>query len=192
MVCPRPPPSSTIHSINFQFRTQKGNYPVLNENSELHQHKHPTTEAEFEEELDAVETKANNELQLYAVWGVITVVFNVVLFYLLYHTFHVEYQVANLIDWFFSVLFAFVVNKFFVFKHKTESLFKELTTFYGTRVATYLIEFVILWIGISLLGANGTITKVIGHGIAIAVNYVLSKLFVFKKKETPAGEPTSH
>ena len=164
----------------------------MKKNSDLHQHEHPTTEAEFEKELDEVEDKANSELQLYAVWGVITVVFNVGLFYLLYHTYGIEYQVANLIDWFFSVLFAFIVNKFFVFKHKTESLFKELTTFYGTRVATYLIEFVILWIGISLMGVNGTITKVIGHGVAIAVNYVLSKVFVFKKPSTPAAEkPTS-
>lgn len=150
-------------------------------NSEMSHHQHPKTPAEFEEELTAVEEKANNELQLYAVWGVITVVFNVVLFYVLYKMFGIEYQLANLIDWFLSVLFAFIVNKFFVFKHKTTSLIRELGTFYGTRVATYLIEFVILWLGIQLMRANPTMTKIIGHGIAIAANYVLSKLFVFKK-----------
>lgn len=141
----------------------------------------PHTEAEFEEELEAVEEKANNELQLYALWGVITVVFNVALFYLLYHTFGIEYQIANLIDWFFSVLFSFVVNKMFVFQHETKSLVKEIGTFYGTRVATYLIEAVILWLGISVMSVNGTMTKVIGHGIALVANYFLSKWLVFKK-----------
>jgi len=141
----------------------------------------PKNEVELEAELEAVEKKANNELQLYALWGVITVVFNVALFYLLYHTFGVEYQVANLIDWFFSVLFSFIVNKMFVFQHKTVSLVKEVTTFYGTRVATYVIEAIILWLGISLMGVNGTMTKVIGHGIALVANYFLSKWLVFKK-----------
>ncbi|AVK63676.1 GtrA family protein [Lactobacillus sp. CBA3606] len=141
----------------------------------------PHTEAEFEEELEAVEEKANNELQLYALWGVITVVFNVVLFYVLYHMFGIEYQLANLIDWFLSVLFSFIVNKMFVFQHKTVSLTKEVATFYGTRVATYFIEALILWIGISLMGVNGTMTKIIGHGIALVANYFLSKWLVFKK-----------
>jgi len=141
----------------------------------------PRSEAELAEELTTIEEKANNELQLYALWGVITVVFNVALFYVLYHMFGMGYQVANLIDWFLSVLFSFVVNKMFVFQHETVSLTKEVATFYGTRVATYLIEALILWLGITIMGANGTMTKVIGHGIALVANYFLSKWLVFKK-----------
>lgn len=69
-----------------------------------------------------------------------------------------------------------------VFHHKSNSAFQEMLAFYATRILTFLIESATLWIGISILSANGTGSKLVGQFLAIVGNYVLSKFFIFKNR----------
>ena len=147
------------------------------------------TEAEFEEQLEEVEDKVHGQVQRYLLFGALTVVVNIALFYFLSHTLGIEYQLANFIDWLLVVQGSFWLDRTFVFKHKSNTPFREMGTFYSTRVATYVIEFILLWLGISIIGANGTITKIISHAVAVTVNYFLSMKVVFKHK--PAKEETT-
>lgn len=139
------------------------------------------TETEFKEQLAAVENKNKGQAQRFLLFGALTVVVNIALFYLLNHMLGIEYQLANFIDWILTVQCSFWLDRTFVFKHKSTRYFKEMTTFYGTRLITYLIEFVLLWVGISLLKFHPTITKVVAHGLAVSFNYFLSMKLVFKK-----------
>ncbi|MFD1672868.1 GtrA family protein [Agrilactobacillus yilanensis] len=168
----------------------------MNQQTPLRHHHYPETETEFEAELTATEAKYEAQLTAaeqkiqgqiarYLLFGAISVTINITLFYLFYHTWGMDYQLANFIDWLISVQCSFWLDRTFVFKHKSTTPIREMGTFYTTRVLTFLIESVVLWLGISLIGANGTITKVIGHTVALILNFFLSKKVVFKNKPTP-------
>ncbi|PMD73829.1 GtrA family protein [Companilactobacillus nuruki] len=118
----------------------------------------------------------------YLLWGLLSVIVNFSLFFLLYHTIHLNYQLANIIAWFFAVQTAFWVDRIIVFHHKSATAIREMLAFYGTRVLTYLIESATLWVGISIIGMGGTGAKVVGQLLAIIGNYILSKFFIFKNK----------
>ena len=159
----------------------------------LRHHHYPETEAEYEaeltetenefaEQLEEVEEKAHKQIQRYLLWGSLSVVVNIAMFYLFNSIFGVEYQISNLLAWVFSVQTAFWVDKLLVFKHASDHPFRDMGKFYGTRIFTYILEAVILYVGISLLSFHPTITKVIGHGLAVIGNYFFSKWFIFNNK----------
>lgn len=133
------------------------------------------------EEVDTEEGNVKQAIR-YVLWGLISVVVNFGTFYLLYRVAHMNYQVANIIAWFLGVQVGFWVDRVIVFRHKSTTAFQEMLAFYGTRIFTYLVEAFTLWVGISLLTANGTATKVVGQFLAIVGNYVFSKFFIFKNR----------
>lgn len=93
--------------------------------------------------------------------------------------------VANIISWIFAVAFAFVTNKLFVFKSKSwqpRTAGKELASFTGARVFSLLAETVVILFVVSVLRGNEIVAKVAGQIVVLVLNYVLSKLFVFKKR----------
>ena len=95
-----------------------------------------------------------------------------------------EVVVSNVISWIITVLFMYVTNKLFVFKSKTESkkkLIKEFVSFITARIITLIIETAILYVGTYILKVNDLIVKIIAQIIIIILNYVFSKLIIFKK-----------
>ncbi len=125
------------------------------------------------------------ELFWYGVFGVLTTVLNIFLFWLLCTICGIHYMVSNVIAWIVCVAFAFVTNKLFVFKSKSwqQNLWiKECAEFVESRLFTGVIECVGLFIAVSLLKFDKDISKVVITVIVIILNYVLSKCIVFKKK----------
>lgn len=98
-----------------------------------------------------------------------------------------ELQIAIIISWICAVSFAYVANRIFVFKSKNEKVFKELVSFFGARVLTLVLEMVIMWFTVNLLGMDTElwvfIWTLLTQVIILVLNYVFSKLFVFKKKD---------
>lgn len=99
-----------------------------------------------------------------------------------------ELQVSIIISWVLAVAFAYVANRIFVFKSKNKNIFKEIVSFVGSRVVTLLLEMVLMWFFVTLLKMNGDtqvmIITVIVQLLVLVLNYVFSKLFVFKKNES--------
>lgn len=110
------------------------------------------------------------------------------------------YLVSNIISWIFSVIFAFVTNKLWVFESKswkTAIAGKEFISFIGARLFSLGVEEAGLWLLVSVLkmGAiqpfsifgfevNGNlIAKVIMQVVVVILNYVFSKFLIFKKKK---------
>ena len=93
----------------------------------------------------------------------------------------IELQIANIISWVCAVLFAFVTNKIFVFKSKNKNLFKEFTSFVSARILTLLLDMIIMFIMVTALGINDKISKLVVQVVVTILNYVFSKIFVFKK-----------
>jgi putative flippase GtrA len=93
--------------------------------------------------------------------------------------------VVNIISWLITVVFAFVVNKLFVFESRSwekSVAVKELTGFVGARLFSLAAETAVIIFWVSVLGGNEIFAKaVIAQIIVMILNYVLSKLFIFKK-----------
>lgn len=121
------------------------------------------------------------EILLYVFFGVLTTLINIIVFFLMRDFLNSSIVISNTIAWLLSVLFAFVTNKKWVFESKNNQRLKEMVHFYLARIATLLIETIVLYILIDLMLINDAISKVFSNIIVIVLNYVFSKMFVFKR-----------
>ena len=96
-----------------------------------------------------------------------------------------ELQIAVIISWICAVSFAYITNRIFVFKSNNKNILKEITSLFGARTLTLLIEMVIMWFFVTLLRMNSDtwvlIWTILSQFIILVLNYVFSKIFVFKK-----------
>ena len=130
--------------------------------------------------------KQYEEVIKYLVIGGLTTVISLVTYYLLTFSLfnpniQLELQIANVISWVVSVLFAYVTNRKIVFSSTNKNIFKEGICFFGSRIITLLMDMLIMFVGVFLLKGNDKIIKIISQIMVIVSNYVLSKLFVFNK-----------
>lgn len=126
------------------------------------------------------------ETLLYLVFGILTTIVNIGTYILLTRTIEIDFKYANIIAWLVSIIFAYLTNKFFVFNSKETQkkiLIKEFTSFVGCRVFSLLIEMILMYIMIDLLLVNDVVVKIITNISVIVLNYVLSKLIIFKNKK---------
>ncbi len=122
---------------------------------------------------------------LYGIFGVLTTVINIAVYGMFYSVFDVSNVISNIIAWVISVLFAFITNKLWVFESKSFDIklfMKELGSFTLCRVTTGVLDLGIMFVGVDLLKGPAMILKVVSNVIVIILNYIMSKLFVFKKK----------
>ena len=123
----------------------------------------------------------NRETMAYAVFGLLTTLVNLLTYRLLLVA-GVDYKTGNLIALIFSKLFAYVVNKCFVFKSKTDglaALLKEFFRFFVTRGATALVDYFGLILLVEWAGVNNRIAKYVVMAIVILLNYFMGKKLVF-------------
>ncbi|MBP3277329.1 MAG: GtrA family protein [Butyrivibrio sp.] len=125
------------------------------------------------------------ELIWYGISGVTTTLVNVGLFYVLQKA-GMQYNIANLIAIVSAKLYAFITNKYLVFRTKSESFLDaclEFFKFFIARGFTGVVDFVGVWFMVSVCGIDRMISKYVIQVVVIVLNYVLGKLFVFIKKE---------
>ena len=127
------------------------------------------------------------EIINYLIFGVLTTVVSLAVYYICVYTFLnpenvVQLQIANIISWVAGVAFAYVTNRKFVFESKEENKLKEAGKFVTSRITTLLMDMVIMFIGVTLCKFNDKIIKLISQVVVIVMNYLLSKIIVFKKK----------
>ena len=145
------------------------------------------------------------EIIAYLFWGVMTTLVNWVSFILLSkifdgrdewivtlfgRDFSMTLLIVNGLSWLIAVLFAFVVNKLWVFNSKSwdkKTAWPEFVKFFSARVATGILEIlavpalVAVGMNATVFGVEGMVAKVFVSVFVIILNYVFSKLFVFKK-----------
>lgn len=131
--------------------------------------------------------KKYEEIINYLIVGGLTTIVSLGSYYLCIYTFldpdvWYQLQAANIISWISAVTFAYFANRIFVFKSKNQKKFKEAVSFYSSRVATLLMDMGIMFVFVTLLHLNDKIMKLVVQVVVTVANYILSKLFVFKKK----------
>ena len=124
-------------------------------------------------------------LILYGVFGVLTTIINIVTYAVCYRVIGIANVPSDIIAWVVGVAFAFITNKLYVFGSKSmdmKTLFPELVKFVAARLATGVLDVIIMFIGVDVMHGPDVILKVASNVIVIILNYVLSKLVVFKKQ----------
>ena len=123
----------------------------------------------------------NKEIIMYLVFGVLTTVVNIVVYYIFSNLLHMNYLFSNAMAWFLSVLFAYVTNRKYVFDSKNNQIIKESISFFGSRLATGIMDMMLMWFLVNFNIVNDVVAKVVVNVIVVILNYILSKLVVFKK-----------
>lgn len=126
------------------------------------------------------------EIINYLIVGGLTTIISLLVYYALVFTVlnpenAFELQVANIISWIISVAFAYFTNRKFVFESKNPNKIKEATKFVTSRITTLLLDMLIMYVGVTVLTFNDKLIKLISQIVIIVSNYIISKLFVFKK-----------
>ena len=126
------------------------------------------------------------EIIMYGIMGVLTTIVNIIVFAICEKIIGINALVSNVIAWIVSVIFAYITNKLFVFESKSfkkEILIKEIISFTSARIFSLLLEEVIIYVMIDIMNINSLIVKVFSNIVVIVVNYIFSKLVIFKKKD---------
>lgn len=122
----------------------------------------------------------------YLIFGFLAFVLNYFLFYVCESLLSMSYMWATAISWLLTVFFAYWTNHSFVFKSKNadaSSLIKEFLSFIGSRVATEILELIIMYLMVDVANINSYIAKLVAQVAVIVTNYILSKLWIFKEKK---------
>ena len=125
------------------------------------------------------------EVLSYLIFGVLTTVVNYLVYLPVYNLLGLSAALSNAIAWVVAVTFAYLTNKPFVFKShdwSAKTVIPELTKFVGCRVASGAAETLILLVTVDILCWNGNIWKLVTSVLVVILNYIASKLVVFRKK----------
>lgn len=121
----------------------------------------------------------------YLFFGVLTTLVNYVVYLPCYNLLGLSAALSNAIAWVVAVVFAYLTNKPFVFKShdwSIQTVIPELTKFVACRVGSGVLETAMLLVCVDWLGWNGNVMKLISSVLVVILNYIGSKLFVFRKK----------
>ncbi len=131
----------------------------------------------------------HRDILIYLVFGVLTTAVNYLVYLPCYNVLKLSGSLSNVLAWIGAVAFAFVTNKPFVFHSHDWSLkvlWPELTKFVGCRLGSGLLETGIIFVTVDCLHWNGNVMKLLVSVLTVVLNYVASKLVVFRKgKEQP-------
>lgn len=127
--------------------------------------------------------KKHREVIEYIIFGVATTVVNLVVFFIFDTVLGVQYLVANFISIVAAIIFAYFTNKIFVFKSKSPTLahaWREFFMFVSLRAVSGLFDMAGMWLMVDLIHLDTNIAKILVQFLIVALNYIFSKLFIFK------------
>ena len=135
-----------------------------------------------------------NELLAYLFFGIATTLISILSRLVIYQLTHKELlatALANII----GILFAFITNDTIVFKQARQNWPRRLVKFTLARLSTFLLDLFLTFIFVTqfpnIIGqfVNNNIDKVntietaISQFLIIILNYIFSKVFIFKNKK---------
>ena len=122
----------------------------------------------------------DREMVMYVFFGTLTALVNFVVYFFFQGFLGVNYLISNILAWFFSVLFAYVTNRIWVFESKSPNILKEMSLFFGGRIFSGAVDTALMYTFIDVVMIGNEISKITVQVIVVILNYVFSKLIVFK------------
>ena len=130
------------------------------------------------------------EIINYLIFGVLTTVVSIVTYIVFANLLFSEktgitVQISNVSSWICAVIFAYVTNRKYVFNSKSQGKekYKEIFNFFLARFSSLIIDMALMFVLFSLMHIDDTVSKIIVQFVVVIVNYVFSKLFVFKNTD---------
>lgn len=130
--------------------------------------------------------KKYKDVILYLIFGVLTTIVNIVVYWLMAHPFDFGVMPSTITAWIVSVLFAYITNRTWVFQSSAkdvEEIIKEIISFVGCRLATGVLDWVCMFVFVDILHINDLLIKCAANVLVIVLNYVASKLLIFRRKD---------
>ncbi len=126
----------------------------------------------------------NRETVSYLIFGVLTTLVD----WLSYAAFRhggMNYRLATICCQAAAILFAYVTNKIWVFQSYNFHpmyLIREMASFFSCRILTAVFTYVAMVVMVDGMGIKqDMICKIVVSAISLVLNYIFSKLFIFKK-----------
>ena len=122
---------------------------------------------------------------LYVFFGGCTTVINIATYALCTRIFGFGTVLANIVAWVLAVSAAYITNKIWVFESKActkKAILQEAAAFAACRIATGVMDLAIMYVSVDLLGLPDLIMKVLSNAFVIVLNFIFSKLIIFKSK----------
>ena len=129
--------------------------------------------------------KKHKEIILYLVFGGLTTLVNYASYFIFSHLINCSVVTSTIIAWIIAVLFAYITNKLWVFESKSikkKALLKEAVSFFAARAFSGVLDVGIMALFVDELHFNDLIIKILSNIVVIIINYILSKFWIFKKK----------
>lgn len=126
--------------------------------------------------------KNNKEIINYIIVGALTTLVSILSYYL-FRFIIKNYVILSIISWICAVSFAYITNRIFVFESKNENIITELSKFFSCRLLTLGLEVSLMTLFVSGFHINDMISKIVLQFVILVLNYILSKLFVFRNKK---------
>ena len=117
----------------------------------------------------------------YLIFGVLTTIISIGSFWLLLKT-NLNENVCNFLSIVIGIIFAYILNRNYVFESKETNIAKEFSKFVMARVASSLFDIIAFFIFATCLSLNEMAVKIAISFVVIILNYILSKVLVFNKK----------
>lgn len=118
----------------------------------------------------------------YLIVGGMTTLVNFVVYYFDLLVLDMPYKLNICVAWVAAVVFAYFPNKYIVFESKEKGKgIGEFIKFVGSRITTLLFELVAMVLFIDIINIPEAISKVVVAVFIVILNYILSKLVVFRK-----------
>lgn len=134
--------------------------------------------------VELVKKFCNRETISYLIFGILTTIVNQVTFEICKFM-GVNYVVSTIIAWILAVSFAYITNKLFVFESKsweTSLILKEISSFVACRLFSGACDLGFMVFAVEYIHINDSLAKLCSNVFVVIINYVFSKLFIFKKK----------
>ena len=128
--------------------------------------------------------RKHREGMRYLIFGALTTIVNIIAYSIFYYVFHIDNAMSNVIAWIIAATFAYITNKYYVFNSKVNTkkeLLKEIIYFYSCRILTLIIDEGIMIFTVDKLGWNALLMKIVTNIIVIILNFIFSKILIFKK-----------
>lgn len=127
------------------------------------------------------------EILVYLIVGVLTTIFSWLACYVakffLDPSSTMQNNIINTIGWVAGVCFAYPLNRKWVFHSVNPHVLKEFAGFAASRLSTWALELVIMMVTVNAFHMSYWIAKIFIAAVLVTIlNYVFSKLWIFKKK----------
>lgn len=118
-------------------------------------------------------------ISYYLICGILTTIINISVYYILTRLFRFPYLLSNIIAWIVSVIFAYIVNKKFVFTDSEHGFWYKLPNFFCLRLASGIFDNTFMFYLVTILFMEDSIAKLLVGVIVTIINYLVSKFLIF-------------